>query len=63
MEQSMKDIFKLAINQSIGIGGYHCHCCNPISRRNPRRSRDKTRLHRTARARMKQSLIGEKMND
>lgn len=46
------DDFRRAVNDHIGVGGWHCHCCGPTH--NPRiRALEKARLRRWGRHRLK----------
>jgi hypothetical protein len=49
----MRDLFKLAMNKDIGIGGWKCPCCNPCTGHGAKRGKWKRVYHKIARSRMK----------
>ena len=55
----MKDWFKRSSLKDVGIGGWKCFCCNPLSRKPGKRQRDKTLYHGRARSRMKAETYDE----
>jgi hypothetical protein len=52
------DDFKKAQCKEIGIAGLKCPCCSPIA--NKHKSREKKKLHRRARRRLKHCLKNDR---
>jgi len=50
-------MWKEVQQKEIDVGGYKCPCCSPVQNR--QKSKEKKRLHRRARARLKMILLKE----
>ncbi len=46
------DYFQKAQVKDIGVGGYRCLCCTPLTKR--KKGRSKTQVHKRARSRLRQ---------